>query len=174
DQLLQLRAIGAGVVGGGGVAGEQLRGDLVDPLVGALRGENRGDRELQRPVVIQFTPRIRVGLGEHPRHPPSAPLPPKRSFDPICGKGHVGQPTSQKTEASAARPPLSHGAKPRLAGGHRRSPGRYRAGEIVPSSANRGAEVGKSASDSSRSNFSARPSWSMVGRPRSSMYVETN
>ena len=48
DQLLELGAVRAGVVGRVRVLGEQRRGHLVDPLVGALRGQDGGHRQLER------------------------------------------------------------------------------------------------------------------------------
>jgi len=48
DQGLELEGVGRREVLRGAVAGEQGRGDLVDPLVGALRGEDRRDEELER------------------------------------------------------------------------------------------------------------------------------
>jgi len=40
---------------------EQLPGNNVDALVGALRGKNGGDEQLQRVGVIQLT--VRLGIG---------------------------------------------------------------------------------------------------------------
>ena len=64
DHLLELGAVGLGVVGRGGIAGEQRRGDLVDPLVGALRGQDRGHGEFQRRGEVQLAVRVGIGGGE--------------------------------------------------------------------------------------------------------------
>ena len=69
DQLLQLGAVGARVVGGGAVAGEQRRGDQVDPPSVRLRGQDDRDDQLERVGEVELAVRVRVGLGQHPRHP---------------------------------------------------------------------------------------------------------
>src|SRR5207248_11399882 len=80
EDLLQLGAVRAGVVGSRHVPGEQLRRDLVDPYVRGLRGQDRGDRQLQRVAVVQLAVRVRVRLREHPRHFARAPLPGQIGF----------------------------------------------------------------------------------------------
>src|SRR3712207_8410773 len=44
-----------------GVLREEGRRDRVDALVGALRGQNRGDQQLQRVLPIELVAGIRVG-----------------------------------------------------------------------------------------------------------------
>ena len=60
DDRFHLGAIGARVVGGGRVLGEQHRGDHVHPLVGALGGQDRRDQQLERVGEVELD--VRVGI----------------------------------------------------------------------------------------------------------------
>src|SRR5205814_1527831 len=56
----QNSGIGNGVVGGRAVFREQMRRNHVDSRVGALRGENRRDDELEGAAMVQRAGRVRV------------------------------------------------------------------------------------------------------------------
>jgi hypothetical protein len=86
DHLLQRGPVRSGVVGGGRVPEEQLGSHLVDPLVGALRGEDGGHGQLQRPGVVELAVGVGVRLGEQPPDPPGPPLPTKIRFDGTPGR----------------------------------------------------------------------------------------
>jgi hypothetical protein len=58
DDLLNLRAVGGGVVGGGVVAGEQHPGDLVDLPAGGPGGQDRCHQQLDRRGEVQLDMRI--------------------------------------------------------------------------------------------------------------------
>ena len=60
--VLHLGAVGGGVVRGGRIAPEQRRRDLVDLLVGALRGQHRGHEQLQRGGEVELAVRVGIGL----------------------------------------------------------------------------------------------------------------
>ena len=60
DQFFELGTIGAGIVGGRPVPGEQRRRHHVDPGVGGLRRQDGGHRQLQRGGEVQLA----VGVGE--------------------------------------------------------------------------------------------------------------
>jgi hypothetical protein len=94
DQLLQLRPVGARVGRGGRVAREELRGDLVDPLVGALGREDRGDGQLQRSLVVQLAVRVGVRLGQQAGDPARPPLAAQGGLGGGGGARHTGQGTS--------------------------------------------------------------------------------
>ena len=64
DQILKICSGNFGKVTGGVAAGEKSRGDLVDPLIGALRGKNGGDQELKGVGVLQLAMGIGVCLLE--------------------------------------------------------------------------------------------------------------
>lgn len=74
DGFLEFGRGGAGVVCGGGVFGEERRGDLIDAFVGALGGKNGGDEELERIGMVQFTMGVRVGCAEFADDPQGAIL----------------------------------------------------------------------------------------------------
>ena len=60
DVLLQFLQRHCGVVSGPAIFFEQDRSDDVDLLVGALRGENRRDQQLERIAVVEFAMRIGI------------------------------------------------------------------------------------------------------------------
>ena len=62
DGLLELRPVGRGEGGGRRVLGEQGGRDLVDPLVGALGGQDRGHEDLERVPELEGRPAV----GEFP------------------------------------------------------------------------------------------------------------
>ena len=64
DEGLELVAVGGGVAGGGAVAREQRRRDLVDPLVGALGAEDGGDHQLERGAEVELAVGVRIEGGE--------------------------------------------------------------------------------------------------------------
>ena len=62
DETLQFRIGDFGKVVGRPASGKEGRGNLVDPLIGALGGEDRGDKQLQRVGVMKFAVSVGVGL----------------------------------------------------------------------------------------------------------------
>ena len=72
DQALQLGSGDFGEVPGGVAAGEQGRGDLVDPLVGALGGQDGGHEELEGVGVVKLAVRVWVGTLEFGNDPASS------------------------------------------------------------------------------------------------------
>ena len=58
--LFQHSGIDSRVVGGRAVLREQMWRDQVDPRVGALRGENRRDDELEGVAMVQRAGRVRI------------------------------------------------------------------------------------------------------------------
>src|SRR5439155_16039867 len=62
DGLFEFCVGGLGVILGGTMFLEDLSGNNVDALIGALGGENGGDKEFERVGVVQFAMRIRVGF----------------------------------------------------------------------------------------------------------------
>ncbi len=75
DHRLEPGPVGTGIIRRRRVAAEQRRRDLVDPLVGALRRQDRRDRQLERRPEVQLAMRVRVQLGERAGDPtgPSGP-----------------------------------------------------------------------------------------------------
>ena len=64
DLLLENLRVGAGVVPRGTILREQGGGDDVDPCIGRLGGENRGDEQLECAGVVQRAGRVGIGLLE--------------------------------------------------------------------------------------------------------------
>src|SRR2546423_3348685 len=64
NHFFQRRRRCFGVIGGTPVLGEQSRCHRVHALVGALRGQNRGDEKLERIFEIEFAMRGRVNFRE--------------------------------------------------------------------------------------------------------------
>ena len=51
---------------------QELRGDGVDTLVGALRRQHRGDQELPRCLEVELALGVRIGLGQQLGDPSGA------------------------------------------------------------------------------------------------------
>ena len=64
DQLLQLLRVGGGHVLGRRVRGEERGRRLVDPQVGGLGGQDRGDQQLEGVLEVQLGVGVRIDLGE--------------------------------------------------------------------------------------------------------------
>ena len=64
DELLDIRLLRGGEIGGRRILGKQRGRDHVDPLVGALRGKDRRREQLKRAVVVQSTDRRGVSLSQ--------------------------------------------------------------------------------------------------------------
>src|SRR5439155_19756268 len=62
DALLQFTRLRIGVISGGPIFFEQVSGDEVDLLVGALRRENGGDEQFERVGIIQLAMSIRISV----------------------------------------------------------------------------------------------------------------
>ena len=62
-----------GEILGGRVLGEQHRRGQVHPLVRRLRGEHRGDKQLEGALEVQLAVRLRVRLRQHPVDLPCPP-----------------------------------------------------------------------------------------------------
>ena len=73
DEVLEFVTVGGGIGGRVAVAGEQWRCHEVDPPVGALRREDRGDEQLERGREVEFAVGVGVGLGQDPVHAPGTP-----------------------------------------------------------------------------------------------------
>src|SRR5262249_23797620 len=69
DQELELRRIGLGQAGTIGKSAEQLRRNLVDPGVGALRREDGRHQELIRIRMSQGTRGLRIGTPQRVSDP---------------------------------------------------------------------------------------------------------
>ncbi len=61
DEFFKFDGVGRGQRFGRRVAGEERRRGQVDPLVGALGGQDRGDKQLQRRLVVEGA--VGVGVG---------------------------------------------------------------------------------------------------------------
>ena len=64
DELLDLLRVRARECRGVGEAGEELGGDLVDAHVGALRGQDGRDEQLERRREVELAASVGIGLGE--------------------------------------------------------------------------------------------------------------
>ena len=84
DQLLQLRPRRPGVVGRRPEPREHRRGDQVDPHVGGLCRQDRGDRQLERVGEVEFAVGIRVPLRELAGQLPGPTGPRQRSRGELC------------------------------------------------------------------------------------------
>src|SRR5437763_5258567 len=95
DHLLQRCRRRLGVVRGAAIFREKRRGDRIDTLVGALRGENRGDEKLERIAEIELAMRLRINYRQCFDQSPD-------SFT----RGHSGRPSGRRPRALAtiARP----------------------------------------------------------------------
>ena len=69
DHLLEFGAVGLRVGAGRGITGEERGRHLVDADVGALRGQDRGDREFQRSGEVEFAIDMRKRDLQGPVHP---------------------------------------------------------------------------------------------------------
>ena len=100
DQLLQLGAVRRGVVGRRPVAGEQLRGDLVDPHVRGLRRQDGRHGQLVRSGEVELAVRVRMRLGELAQH---APDPARPAQCGLAGGDPPGQPGGGGAGGETAR-----------------------------------------------------------------------
>jgi len=64
DVALELRHFDGEIGGRPWVLLEEHPGHLVDPLVARLRGEDRGDQELERCAELERRAPVRIGLGQ--------------------------------------------------------------------------------------------------------------
>ncbi|PQM49443.1 hypothetical protein C1Y40_00335 [Mycobacterium talmoniae] len=69
DEVFELGAVGLGVVQRGPIAGEQRRGGQVDALIGALRRQDGGHRQLERRGEVQLATHFRKRLRQCAIHP---------------------------------------------------------------------------------------------------------
>ena len=106
--VLELGPVRRRVVGGGAVAGEQRRRDLVHPLVGALRGQDRRDDQLERVGEVELAVRVGVQRRRAPVDPPG-PAHERRAWSRRSGSGRSGPspsavPPAQRTCRVTSRP----------------------------------------------------------------------
>lgn len=110
DEAFELGQIRGGEIGGGSIAGEQRRGDLVHLGVGALGGEDRRYEQLQGIAVLERQTGDRVALTEDRGDPGGAP--PRAGKRLTGGKLDCGLRRHRRARIRRTARPLLPGTQP--------------------------------------------------------------